>query len=475
MLDLKEAAAKEIQRSPSFVIHGASSAPMQIFLEENGSLSENAWADKWEIVSSDQTKSLSLKFFKEEAVLCILLLDREGIFKGRNRQKRGFIQAFATTNTDLWQKLGNPIKYYQSTEVKDEDSGFTYDDVLAPAQDWKFLEDFTIVDFMEELPADLSLAIAIVGCNRKTYFEQTVKSIAQNPEFKRTPVFVFLDRPFERGEQHLIEEQFEILKSYNKENLTFIVRPKNVGCGKNIIDVRRQLFDNLGFEKVFIFEDDMIVAPNYISLTLNLLKSAQEKYSNVGVAQAWEPCTLSQKGKFKFREGYRTTFNNLWGYCMTKDCWDQIKSFMYRYEKLFLFPKYSRRPNRSIRKWFRHQLATEPLKKENALETSFSRPDVRAYLNAPPTGQDAATIHAMYFNNIARVATVVNRAQYIGQAGIHMNPEMFRRMRLHETVIEEISQDEHTKKFSLIEAAVEEPEKAVLEGEKIPFTFQDKS
>ncbi len=68
---------------------------------------------------------------------------------------------------------------------------------------------------------------------------------------------------------------------------------------------------------------------------------------------------------------------------------------------------------------------------------------------SPPTGQDAITSLAMHAAGYVRLAPVVNRGEYIGEHGIHMRPDWFRRERFNEVVLHDFPGENQHKMFEV--------------------------
>ena len=294
-------------------------------------------------------------------------------------------------------------------------------------RDWSKHE-YSISDFIDKdtLPKS-DTAIGIAAATRPEYFEKTVQSIASNPEVKKMPTFLFLDcHPDKRQSQ--ITAQHKVIAKKHLPHCVVVERPVNFGCGRNIIDLRRQLFDVLGYDKVFVFEDDCIVSKNYVKYTQNLLTWADENYSNVGIVQGHNFCVLSSDVKKEHLSKVSSTSTNLWAYLMKKECWDSISETMYKFESHYLTAKeYMHRPHAAIRDWFR-VLSHDGFSSrgDSPIPVGTGEAEKMAlFCQTPPTGQDAATNISFWVAGWGRLAPVVNRTLYIGKHGIHYTPKQF--------------------------------------------------
>jgi hypothetical protein len=349
-------------------------------------------------------------------------------FAGRDRTtKSGVAQLVPEDNVEKWKYFGRP-KYLLKMERKDTEKKIVpllfREDVAAeyelPECDIAQLEPQCLDN--KEFPA-----ICLIACDRPDYFEQVVQALAQNPQFHKWPVYLFIDKPEAKERIRVVEEQLEFLAKYCDAYI--IKRRENWGCGNNIIDARHQLFDKVGHDRVYVFEDDLVPAANYLTLCENMWEWSKQ-YSNVGVIQGWNWCELSPDAREGYIDYVTATMGNWWGYSMSKECWDSIKDMMYEYRDTFLFGQfYTDRPHRTILEWFRQFTAKRP---ESLGGVTYPDPDgfettVMNYFSGPPTGQDAATMIATWYKGWRRVAPVVNRGKYIGKTGIHMTKKMWDR------------------------------------------------
>jgi hypothetical protein len=268
-------------------------------------------------------------------------------------------------------------------------------------------------------------AIALIAADRPAYFEQALASLCATRQARELPVFVFLDRV----QDALADRQEQLARAAGLPFLTIVRRPINFGCGRNMIDARRQLMDVLGFERMFHFEDDLVYAPDYLTLCTHLLDWAEARYSNVGMVQAWAPCIADRERKQREVAVVEGTFHNQWGYLMSRRCWRSIRSILYRYEHAFLRGEYRERPHQLIRQWAQALLSrgADAARGNRPFPTDVGFVQARdAYFAKLPSGQDGITSVALRLLGWVRLATRVNRARYIGEQGVHMNPGRFR-------------------------------------------------
>lgn len=441
----------------------------------------DSFVKTWELKIDKTSEVPALYLYTESANLySVLRLNKEGIYHGRViGSTKGRVAVRGVGKEDgVWKRLYEPVKLLRKIDVKNVPVEYDYLEKNLPPEE--SFEKYTVnlkdeilnsyVDLNEwheenNVPIN-DTAIAIVACDRISYFDRVVQSIAQNKNVDSFPVFVFLDKPKSDNWEVIVNKHVEIVRQHIP-NATIFKRGRNLGCGRNIIDARRQLFDNFGYDKVFVLEDDLVLSSNYFTYCLNLLEWGQANFGNIGAVQGWNKCFLSKKDKTLNLPSVIGTFTNWWGYLMTHECWVEIKNVVYEFESLFLKWDYAQRPNKSILEWFKSNYS-RPETKDSPFPVSelwFEQKD--KYFKSPPTGQDAITMFAFYMFGYVRLAPVVNRGQYVGQQGIHMSPNWYHRDRFHEVLLHDFSSDATLETFDENKEIISTKEEQELEGMRV--------
>lgn len=339
---------------------------------------------------------------------------------------------------------------------------YGYDDLTPPQCDWSQYE-IDISHFCEKR-ADVCTAIAVIGADRLTYYKRTLRTLAKNKLAHQLPVYAFLDYPPYSTTPDEDQEAMVAETLTHFPDAHVICRKVNFGCGRNIIDARRQLFDHLEYEKVFIIEDDMLLSDNYLQLCMNMMEWAESKWSNIGVVQGWNKCFLTEAQKKERLSEVLPTMTNWWGYLMHRSCWASMREGLYRYERKWLGWEYNARPHQPIADWLKKELFDFPMRL-NALAPGEAWEEAQEkFWNAPATGQDAATMLGMHNGGWLRLAPVVNRGQYIGRMGIHMNPSWFINDRFDEILLHQFEEDRSLTSFSTNHLPPPEEEDEEFEG-----------
>ena len=442
---LTTAICDELVATKKFQYVPATAQPREIEVLQDGQFGFGVSdvIDEWCLDYDERHKQHTLQLKLEDVLITTLFLETTGVWKGRSRESNGTVLLRPMpSGYNHWKRLANPVTFYETLQVDDGEKSFRYRENLSPQFDWTPYEwDLRDRVVQSELPQS-QVAVALIACDRAAYFGETVESLARNPEIRDLPVFAFFDTPDDATKQPYVEQQIEMFK-IAIPNGVVIKRPKNFGCGRNIIDARRQLFDNMGYKRVFIFEDDLVVTPNYINYTLNLFNWADARYSNVGAVQGWNWCDLPKSKKIQALDVVQATYTNWWGYCMSSRCWESIRDQVYKFEDLFLRGAYQYRPHESIKAWFRLKMSKSCA--SVGTKPYLSQPELalrkKSYFDAPATGQDAVTMHLVEAAGWVRLCPLVNRGRYVGQYGIHMTPTMFQQNGFHLIRLDEFDAD----------------------------------
>jgi hypothetical protein len=270
----------------------------------------------------------------------------------------------------------------------------------------------------------MNTAIALFGYNRPHYFERCIVSLVQNSELFELPVYAFLDG----GDGSRQEEYAAILSDYGLSSTILRCREQNLGCGRNLIQGRGELFDREKFERVIVVEDDVVVAPHYFRVLQNLADWAEANFDEVGVVSGFRCDHLTLEDKHAQRDLVTAENTNWISYLMTRHGWLGVRDRLYEYSGRFLEGRqYGERSGREITQYFKRLVSTAAPRQgvRHLPESTYANWRVMAarYLRPPfPTGQDACTALALYSSGLVKLALWVNRCLHIGTHGIHAHP-----------------------------------------------------
>jgi len=269
-------------------------------------------------------------------------------------------------------------------------------------------------------------ALLLLGFNRLHHFATTMASLESNPEAHEHDLHVFLDG----GPQACQEELLELVNESSFANVAVVRRASHWGIGRHLIDARRRLFDELGYDRLVLFEDDMVLQPDYVRTVLDL-SDWSRKYCDVGTVMAFNLNVAPRAEQQACLNHVTVTNRHFWGYCITKQVWDEIKQVLYTYEDEFLRDiAYSDRPEIRIRfsfiaPWMKRGRVTRDGRRL-VPDEQLARPFGRFQWNAP-TSQDGITALALWVRGFSRLTTTVSHARYVGEKGLHFTPRTYKR------------------------------------------------
>lgn len=314
------------------------------------------------------------------------------------------------------------------------------------------------------------IGIAIIAYNRPQYLKQLITSLEQNPEAQTIPFYFILDG----GPKAKQQENSDLINKSSLKHKEIILRERNYGCAKNQLDALRFMFEWCKFSKVIVMEEDLIVTPSYIKLTLALHAWAQSNYSNIGVVQSYSYCKLNRKQKK--RRLHLVQANSIpWSfvtYCLDKTVWNAMKSTLYTYEALFVDPiphtdTFARERSKpeliyldQIKSWAKKLIATQPRPRlQQARRKVF--PDIYAntfkkLFLGPGVGgnQDNILGFALWLAGYMKIQTVVNRVKHIGEIGISFGPNMHNEWGQDTITLDYFEEDTKIKDFKRVQKKV---------------------
>jgi hypothetical protein len=416
----------------------AREGPIELTLVATGAVQPNEVVDRWSV--SLEGSRACLRLYLQGQLLGSLFATSAGIWKGRERGGTGYQQLIPKElKPETWRHLTDLVRF----TARKRKGGELSDKVKVPST----IPDYSLSDLVNrsKLPRS-AVAVALIACDRYYYFQQVVASLAKNPQIAQLPVFLFLDENKDAG---VANKHVKLCQRYIPQTV-IVRRNTNYGCGRNIIDARRQLFTKMGYAYVYVFEDDMKVSPHYLGLTWRLMMWAEQHFDNVGAVQAWNLCRLPLKDKQQRVSEVHATYTNWWGYLMSRKAWQKIESDVLEYQNQFLNCSYMERDHQAIRTWFWDRLknGSEVKKGRTFLEDTIAGDVWNRYIASPATGQDAITMTMFRRHGLVRLATTVNRGEYIGREGIQMTARQFVHDGFLEMSHETYAEDEHTFEFS---------------------------
>lgn len=291
----------------------------------------------------------------------------------------------------------------------------------------------------------MDTAIAVCAYNRPHLFKRVITCLERSVGIKELPVWFFIDVG-----HPACNDVKDMAKKAKIPNKQIIVRPHNYGCGRNLICARRRCFDREKFDRLLVFEDDMVFSPEYIQLVRNIMDWAKPRFNNVGTVQAHSLAPLmSRKDAEAKRLIVGKAHVHFWGYGMEREAWNTIRDRVHDFDEKFLrhLKRYGDRNHRAIREYFKPGLLNAKRPDGNAIHRLVPPMSISGTARWA-TGQDACTAVALYEKGLGRLTTVVPRTHYIGESGTHSNPEWYRKKRFNESAKFSFPEDTTTTEFT---------------------------
>lgn len=159
--------------------------------------------------------------------------------------------------------------------------------------------------------------IALFVFQRPEHTRRTLESLAQNPEFATSPLFIYCDGARNEADLVLVEETRKVVSKWDHPDKTIIERDRNWGLANSIIDGVTRQCDAHG--RVIVLEDDLVTSPNF----LRYMNDALNMYEN-------DDRVISINGYGFPIDGLPETFflkmTCCWGWATWKRGWDLFES-----------------------------------------------------------------------------------------------------------------------------------------------------
>lgn len=273
----------------------------------------------------------------------------------------------------------------------------------------------------------MKTAILLIGFNRVDYFDQTLTSLEANKAAHECDLHIYLDGGPKSDHPGLQKR----IDASSFSNITVVARPENWGIGRHLIDARRALFDEQGYDRVLLFEDDMVLAPSYVETVLNMMDWSSH-YNDVGTVMAYTINDEPVAQQTEHLDHIIPTNRHFWGYGMERSVWSEIKATLYDFEERYLKGvSYAHRAHRAIRWRLIRKISRQKRAARSGVPlvpASLLSPPFKRFPFGCPTSQDAITALALWRHGFARITTRVSRARYVGEEGFSFTPEVYEKM-----------------------------------------------
>ena len=173
--------------------------------------------------------------------------------------------------------------------------------------------------------------IVIFAFNRPNHLAGLLRSLAQNREFAKSELYIYVDGPRDNSDLKLVEETRDVARNFlGMKSKHLVIRDVNLGLGSSLKTGITEVLDKC--DKVIVLEDDLVVTDAFL------------KFMNIGLTKYQsEPKVASIHGYcFGFNEPIKDPFflrgADCLGWATWKDRWEGIswdaKALLNRIENL---------------------------------------------------------------------------------------------------------------------------------------------
>lgn len=159
--------------------------------------------------------------------------------------------------------------------------------------------------------------IAVFVYRRPDHTRKMIDSLAGNPEFSKSPVYVFSDGPRSPEVAKVVDETRKVVRSVSHGNIRIKENDSNQGLASSISSGVSEICERHG--RIIVIEDDLIVSRYF----LEYMNAALCKYENnekvMHVAGYMYPVREKLPGTFFFRN------SSSWGWATWQRAWSKFE------------------------------------------------------------------------------------------------------------------------------------------------------
>ena len=265
---------------------------------------------------------------------------------------------------------------------------------------------------------EMRKALAVIAYTRSEYFEPVLNSILSQtidgrPVSETYDIFLFQDGLWEQeGEaSRMGHARIAEVMAEQGPAIQVIHQPTNLSVAQHFDFIERKLFVEHRYDVVVFCEDDMILAPGYMS-AMDMMAERFHDDARVGMFSA-NPgnATRSLEDQRANRHRYCLMQHN-WGFGVSRNFWTRRQKFVDLYLKWGESFEYRQRPSRDIFLW---------LESAGFLARSSSQDYVKSCATAAL--------------GAVKLATYVNYGLPIGEVGLHSTAAHYKKLGFDQTVV----------------------------------------
>lgn len=250
--------------------------------------------------------------------------------------------------------------------------------------------------------------VAVMSFNRPDYLAQVLSSLLSQVDgrISERKIALFQDGAKNlssgevRAEQADIDACVDVFRRMVPGGLVFD-SSSNIGVALNFERAEKFVFEELESEAAIFLEDDLVLNPHYVRSLDALIDVSllDERIAHVAVyGHHWVPLDEQTRNPNKY-----VLLEHNWAFGLTRRQWLKNKPYVDEYLKLVRDVDYRQKPVNEIHKLF-HSWG----------------------MGCPGDSQDVAKTIACCLNKSVKLNISACLGKYIGERGLHMNPEMFK-------------------------------------------------
>lgn len=262
-----------------------------------------------------------------------------------------------------------------------------------------------------------AVPIAILAFDRPHYAERFFASLATQEGFRRdrSDIFLFLDGAVNRLSRRTYADAADIDRCEALFRAAFpggqVLRAAhNLGTWANFDRAERHLFETLGAEVAYFFEDDLVLSPHYLRVLDGLWGQVRERDDISHFAAYGDHRADLEAQQARSRD--LITMGHHWGFGLKRRHWQRMRDLLAPCDALLRGVDYRQRPTAALRAWLAAQ-----------------------GLPAAGTSQDHLKAAAATLLGFWRLCTFACWGRYIGETGLHYSPDLYRARGFHRTAL----------------------------------------
>jgi hypothetical protein len=260
-------------------------------------------------------------------------------------------------------------------------------------------------------------AIALICYDRKDYFERVLDSISRQSIggasiFDQYDFYIFQDGVSDFADAN--QEGHSAISGIarNHQNIKqFFLQEKNLGVAKHFAFVEECLFNDLQYDFVVFCEEDMVLGDAYMA-SLHAMAEQFIDDERIAMVSAYSTAYTQPREKQLACLQEYLPMGHSWGYGLYRRAWNAIQPILKTYIELLGDSPYKQRNHTAIQFWLR--------------QYGFK---------ANATSQDYIKASAIVAMGYLRISSYPNYSLYIGERGIHFNPQSYAKHRYKDTII----------------------------------------